>query len=538
MSQPEQTRPRVLITDKLAREGVALLNTFAQVDERIGIAPADLKAIIGEYDALVVRSETKVTADVFATADRLKVVARAGVGVDNIDVDAATAKGVIVVNSPTGNVAAAAEHTVALLLALARHVPAATASLKVNKWERSKFVGVEVRNKTLGVIGLGKVGLGVARSMMGMGMRVVATDPYASPDLAAQLGIELTSLEAVLQRADFLTIHTPLVASTRGLIGAAELSQLPAGARVLNVARGGLIDEAELLAALESGHIAGAALDVFTAEPPTAEITLKLIAHPRVVATPHLGASTEEAQVLVAMDVCEQVIDILKGGMPRAAVNAPLILPEELAKLRPYVALVEKLGKLYTQRYHKQHQRFELVYEGAIADLDTKPLRAALIKGLMESVSESRVNLVNANFIARQRGIEIVEIKSNSPVQYTNLVTLRAVGSDEEQVLAGTVTWNEERIVRIDGYTTNFVPQGHILLCKNYDRPGMIGHIGSILGNASININNMSVGPLRQGSGPHGEALMILTIDSPPTSEALAAVGATEGILDVIAVKL
>ena len=373
MTELAQERPRVLITDKLAREGIALLTQTTAVDERVGIAPADLRAIIGDYDALVVRSETRVTADILAAATRMRVVARAGVGVDNIDVDAATTHGIIVVNSPTGNVAAAAEHTVALLLALARHVPAATASLKSGKWERSRFVGVEVRNKTLGIVGLGKVGLGVARSALGMGMRVIATDPYASPDLAAQLGIELTTLDTVLSRAEFLTIHAPLIASTRGLIGASELAQLPRGARVLNVARGGLIDEAALLEALESGQIAGAALDVFVNEPPKEEVTLRLIAHPHVVATPHLGASTEEAQVTVAVDVCEQVNDILAGGMPRAAVNAPIILPETLKELTPYVSLVEKLGRLYTQMYPGPLSHFDLTYGGGLAEMDTRP---------------------------------------------------------------------------------------------------------------------------------------------------------------------
>jgi D-3-phosphoglycerate dehydrogenase / 2-oxoglutarate reductase len=534
-----QERPRVLITDKVAPEGIDLLRPVAEVDERIGISPDDLRAIIGDYDALVVRSETRVTSDILAAGEKLKVVARAGVGVDNIDVEAATTRGVIVVNSPTGNVAAAAEHTVALLLALARHVPAATASLKSGKWERSRFVGVEVRNKTLGIVGIGKVGLGVARSALGMGMRVIATDPYASPDIAAQLGIELTSLEAVLPRADFLTTHAPLTPATRGLIGERELAQLPKGARVLNVARGGLIDEAALLAALESGHIAGAALDVFTAEPPKEEVTLQLIAHPHVVATPHLGASTEEAQVTVALDVCEQVADILAGGLPRAAVNAPIILPETLKELRPYVTLVEKLGRLYTQMYPGPLQRFDLTLAGGLAEMDIRPLRAALIKGLLESVSEARVNLVNAGLLARQRGLEIVEHHSPNAAQYANLITLQSTHETESHALAGAVTWGEERIVRVDSYRTDFAPVGDILLCRNSDRPGVIGRVGTILGNANVNINHMDVGPL-DASGPNasGEALMILNIETAAPAEALAAIRAVDGIRDAIAVKL
>lgn len=538
MTINEQVRPRVLVTDKLAREGIALLLAHATVDERVGIAPDELRGIIGEYDALVVRSETRVTADILAAADRLRVVARAGVGVDNIDVDAATARGIIVVNSPTGNVAAAAEHTIALLLSLARHVPDASASLKAGKWERSRFVGVEVRNKTLGIVGLGKVGIGVARSGLGMGMRVIATDPYASPDIAAQLGIELTTLETVLQRSDFLTIHAPLIASTRGLIGAEELAQLPKGARVLNVARGGLIDEAALLAALESGHIAGAAIDVFTSEPPKEDVTRQLIAHPHVVATPHLGASTEEAQVTVATDVCEQVNEILAGGMPRAAVNAPMIVPETLAALRPYVGLVEKLGRFYTQMYPGPLQHFELTYGGGLAEMDTRPLRAALIKGLLESVSEARVNLVNAALIARQRGLEVSEHQTPSAEQYANLITLRSVSDGVPHEIAGAVTWGEGRIVRVGRYRTDFAPTGDIVLCKNIDQPGMIGRVGMVLGDAGVNINHMDVGPVSELSGERGEALMILNVASAASSEALAAVRAIAGITDVKSVQL
>ncbi len=533
-------RPRVLVTDKLAREGIAILQTAAEVEERVGIAPAELRAIIGGYDALVVRSETRVTAEILAAADRMRVVARAGVGVDNIDVDAATAKGIIVVNSPTGNIGAAAEHTVALMLALARHVPEATASLKAGKWERSRFVGVEMRNKTLGIIGLGKVGLGVARRALGLEMRVVATDPYASPDVAARLGIELTTLEAVLGRADFLTIHTPLVASTKGLIGAEELALLPKGARVLNVARGGLIDEAALLAALESGHLAGAALDVFPTEPPTPDsATTKLIAHPAVIATPHLGASTEEAQVTVATDVCEQVIDILGGGMPRAAVNAPMILPEQLAALRPYVSLVEKLGKLYTQLHPGPLARFDLSFVGDIADMDVRPLRAALIKGLLESVSEARVNLVNADLLAKQWGLEVAEHRSSTlPATYINMIALHATNGPADNVLAGSVSWGDERIVRVDQYTTDFAPRGDILFCRNYDRPGMIGRVGTVLGNTDVNIAHMDVGPLVQGNGTRGEALMVLRLDAPVPPDALDAIRATDGIIDAKTVRL
>ncbi len=531
--------PRVLVTDKIAREGLDLFAGKAQVDLRLGLPPAEIITIISGYDALIVRSETRVTADILAAGTRLRVIARAGVGVDNIDVDAATEHGVIVVNSPTGNVVAAAEHTMALLLAMARHVPAATASLKAGKWERSRFVGAELRNKTLGVIGLGKVGLGVARRAQGLEMRVVATDPFAVPSIAAQFGIELTTLEEVLSRAKFLTIHAPLVASTKGLIGADELALLPTGARVLNVARGGLVDERALLAALESGHIAGAAIDVFESEPPVADgPSAALIAHPRVVATPHLGASTEEAQLTVAIDVCAQVIDILGGAAPRAAVNAPMILPETLAKLQPYVRLVELLGRAYTQLHREPLGHFELTYAGAIAELDTRPLRAALIKGLIESVSEERVNLVNAAVVARQRGLEIDEHHSPSAVDpYSSLITLHAT-TGAQGVLAGTVTWGEPRVVQVDRYSTDFVPTGHILFCRNTDRPGMIGYVGTILGDSGININRMDVGPLNLGAGPAGEALMVLSVDKAVPDAAIERIRASESIAGVTTLHL
>jgi D-3-phosphoglycerate dehydrogenase / 2-oxoglutarate reductase len=529
-------QPRVLVADPIAAEGVDYLRRFAAVDERHGLGAEGLARIIAQYDAVVVRSETRVTAEALRAAERLRVVARAGVGVDNIDVDAATRRGVVVVNSPTGNIAAAAEHTIALLLALARHIPAANAALRAGRWERSKFVGVEVRGKTLGIVGLGKVGAEVARRAGegGLGMRVLAADPYASPEHARQLNAELVTLEELLPRADFITVHTSLTASTRGLIGAAELARLKLGARVINCARGGVVDEAALLAALESGQVAGAALDVFTKEPPTGDPILdQLIAHPSVVTTPHLGASTEEAQVSVALDVAEQVEEVLQGGVARAAVNAPLILPETLRALEPWLALVEKLGRLYTQVHPGPLHRANLHISGEIAEYDTRPLKAALIKGLLESVSEAHVNLVNAPVLAREWGLEVAESRSTTAEQtvpYANLVTLRVSADGDQEptgVLAATRAWGEERIVRVDRYATDFTPRGYILICHNVDRPGMIGLVGTILGDAGVNIAHMDVGPVASAIAgrerrPGGEALMVLSLDNPVPAEALA----------------
>lgn len=547
--QGEQAaRPRILVADPIAAEGVAYLRRFAEVDERHGLGADGLAALLAPYDALVVRSETKVTARALKAGERLRVVARAGVGVDNIDVDAATRRGVVVVNSPTGNIAAAAEHTIALLTALARHIPAANAALRAGRWERAHFVGVELRGKTLGIIGLGKVGAEVARRAGdgGLGMRLVAADPYASPEHARKLNAELLSLDELLPQADFITLHTSLTAGTRGLLGAAELARLKPGARLINCARGGVVDEAALLAALEQGHLAGAALDVFSHEPPLDDDTLRrLIAHPAVVATPHLGASTEEAQVSVALDVAEQVEAVLSGGVARAAVNAPLILPEAMRALEPWLALVEKLGRLYTQLHPGPLHRAELNISGELAEHDTRPLKAALIKGLLESVSEAHVNLINAPVIAREWGLEVSESRNTAVEQYANLVTVRvsADGADAPTgVLAATFAWGEERVVRLDRYATDFAPRGHMLICRNVDRPGMIGRVGTLLGDAGVNIAHMDVGPVAAAAGrerqPGGEALMILSLDNPVPAEALERIRGLSDITSTVLITL
>ncbi|HEU5367292.1 MAG TPA: NAD(P)-dependent oxidoreductase, partial [Ktedonobacterales bacterium] len=387
----------------------------------------------------------------------------------------------------------------------------------------------------------GKVGAEVARRAKGLEMRVIATDPFASPDLARSLGVELLSLDEVLAQADFITIHSSLTASTRGLIGERELALVKPHARIVNCARGGIIDEAALLAALKEDRLAGAALDVFSSEPPGNDPLLtELLAHPRVVVTPHLGASTEEAQVMVALDVAEQVVSVLKGGPARGAVNAPLILPETLQAIQPYMQLVEKMGRLYTQLHPGSLHQVELACSGQIASLDLRPLKVALIKGLLESISDAHVNMVNAPSIAKQWGLEVVERTSTAPEHYANLVTLR-VRDGTEHSLAGTITWNEERIVRVDGYVTDFVPCGYILICRNLDRPGMIGRVGTILGNAGVNIRDMNVGP--QGADravhrPRGQALMVLSLDDAVPDWALDQVRATEDISDLTMVKL
>jgi len=529
---------KILIADRIAQEGIDLLHTqlpLAQIDLRPGLKPEQLKAVIGDYTALIVRSETQVTADVLAAATHLKIVGRAGVGVDNINTEVATRHGIIVVNSPTGNIIAAAEHTIALLMALARHIPAANASTKDGKWEKSRFVGVEVRNKVLAVIGLGKVGMAVARRAQGLEMQIIAYDPFASPEQARKVGITMLGLDELLQQADFVTLHTSLTGGTRGLIGARELHLMKSGARLLNCARGGLIDEKALLDTLNKDHLAGVALDVFSQEPIRDDPTLKqILAHKRVIATPHLGASTEEAQVGVAIDVAEQIVSVMRGGFPRAAVNAPLILSETMKVLQPYMALLEKMGKLYTQLQPGPINKIEISYHGEIASYDLRPLQAALIKGLLESISEVHVNLINAQVLAKEWGLEITEQKSTTPAEFANQVTLRVLhtngyissfagkdGSGDEylEALSGTVMHGEPRIVRVGRYWTEFVPAGYILFCRNLDQPGMVGRAGTILGKAGVNIHHMDVGPStrkhypREPHRPPDTALMVISVD-------------------------
>jgi D-3-phosphoglycerate dehydrogenase len=558
-SFPRGERPHILVADPIADEGVNYLRGFAQVDERRGQSADALLEIIPRYDALVVRSETKVTAPLIAAGERLRIIARAGVGVDNIDVEAATRRGIVVVNSPLGNINAAAEHTVALLLALARHIAPAYDSLRAGRWERAQFVGAEVRGKTLGIVGLGKVGAEVARRAGdgGLGMRLIAADPYASPETARKLNVELMTLEELLPQADFLTIHTALTTGTRGLLGAEELAQLKPATRIINCARGGIVDEAALLEALNAGKLAGAALDVLTKEPPGDDATLRaLIEHPRVVVTPHLGASTEEAQVSVALDVAEQIGEVLRGGAARAAVNAPMILPETLRQLQPWMALVERLGRLYTQLHPGPLRRAELSISGEIAQYDTRPLTAALTKGLLESVSDAHVNLVNAPTLAREWGLELAESRSTSVEQYANLVSLRVFADGAEEAgeigtpasepyqLSATIAWGGERVVRVDQYATDFEPSGHILFCHNLDRPGMVGKVGTILGEAGVNIGRMDVGPVaspgaaKRPATNGGEALMILSLDDPVPVDALERIRLADGIAGVESVTL
>ena len=524
---------RVLVCDPLDERGLRLLEEFVSVDVRTDLSEAELVEIIPGYDAMIVRSGTRVTAAVIEAGERLQAIGRAGVGVDNSDVEAATRRGIIVVNTPTANTIAAAEHTIAMMLALARQIPAAEASLREGRWDRKRFIGVEVRNKTLGVIGLGRIGTEVAKRAQGLGMDVIAYDPYVSAEHASRFGIRFTTeLEELLRRSDFVTLHTPLTEATRGLIGERELALMKPTARLINCARGGLIDEEALLRALDEGRLAGAALDVFTQEPPPPDHPL--LKHPKVVLTPHLGGSTQEAQASVAEEIAQQILTVLEGRLPPHAVNAPLVPPETLEALIPYFDLAERLSRFYRQLFPGLIREVRIVYGGELAEMDTTPLKAAVVKGLLEDVIEQRVNVVNAHLIARERGLVLVEEKRPDAEPFANLLTLEITADGTTHSVAGTVIRNEPHIVRVDEYWIDFVPQGYLLVCYNEDRPGMIGRVGTILGQADVNIAFMQVGRVV----PRGRAMMVLGLDDPIPEPTLREIVEVPGLYDVTFVRM
>ena len=526
-------RPSVLVADPIAEEGVALLRRDADVEVRTGLAPDELREALRGRDALVVRSGVRVTAETLAEADRLQVIARAGTGVDNVDLDAATARGVVVVNAPRGNTIAAAEHAFALLLSLARHIPRADRSLRAGEWRRRAFMGAELRGRTLGLVGFGPIGSEMARRALAFEMRAVAHDPFVPAERVRALGAEPVDLDRLYAESDFISVHTPLTAGTRGMIGRDQIAAMKDGVRLVNAARGGIIDEDALLEGVRSGKVAGAALDVFTAEPPG---DLPLLAEERIIVTPHLAGSTAEAQERIAVDVAEQVLDVLAGRPPRYPVNAPLVPPETLEIVGPYLAVAELLGTVATQLLRGQMTSIELAFFGEIAEHDVTPLKAFAIRGLLGPISDQNVNLVNATSIAEARGWSIDERLRASHEEFHNLIELRVGSSEARVTVSGTAHHARPAIVRVNGYDIDLAPEpgGVLLVCENEDRPGMIGKLGTLLGEIDVNVSAMRVGR----RDPREHALMALALDEEPDAAALARIAAVEGIADVRLVRL
>ncbi|MFA5893966.1 MAG: phosphoglycerate dehydrogenase [Candidatus Margulisiibacteriota bacterium] len=524
---------KVLAMDKTAEEGLKLIREAGfEVDSKVGLSEDELIKIIPDYDALIVRSETKVTPKIIIAGKNLKIIARAGVGVDNVDLPTATKNGVIVVNSPEGNTVAAAEHTWAMLLSMARSIPQAHGKLKTGVWDKKSFKGVEVLNKTLGVVGLGKIGRRVASYALGMGMRVIASDPFVTADYAKSLGVELKSVDEVIKQADFITFHIPKTKETAGMINAETIAKMKKGVRLVNVARGGIIDEKALYDALKSKQVAAAALDVFEKEPTESSPLFEL---DNIVVTPHLGASTVEAQVNVAVDVAEQIIEVLRGGAARSAVNIPSMKPELIAPVRPYLGIAEKLGALAAQIVKGAITRVEVEYAGEIAERDTSPLTTIVLKGLLTPILDVKVNFVNAPLVAKERGIEIVESKTLESKDFASLITLKIKTEQEARTVGGTIFAGVgDRLVMIDGFRVDAVPDGYLLVLQNIDRPGMIGKVGTFLGENNINIAAMDVGRQKVGE----KAVMVLNIDNQLSDAVLAKLTKLDGIFGATLVKI
>ena len=496
---------RILIADPLAQEGVELLSARHDVAVSTGLSEDELLAAVADVQGLVVRSQTRVTARVIEAAPHLEVIGRAGVGVDNIDIDAATQHGIIVVNAPLANTISGAEHALALMLALARNIPKADASLRAGRWDRSRFMGVELARRTLGIVGLGRIGSEVAQRARAFEMRVIAYDPYISSERASALGVELMDLDALLAQSDFVTLHTTLHDATRGMIGAEQLAKLKPGARIINTARGELIEEQALYDAVESGHLAGAAIDVFSEEPAVGNV---LTTSERIIVTPHLAASTVEAQGRAAIAVAEQVLDVLDGLPARFAVNAPLVDPETMGVIGPYIDAAELAGCVATQLTPGTMERVHIEYRGEIANFELSPLRAAVIVGMFERVSEEKVTIVNAEQFVEQHGIRVDEERGPAQEPYANLVVVHVFGTEGETKVAAIHTPQGARVVSIGEYEgVEISPSAapHVLALENLDRPGMIGKLGTLLGGWDVNINYMSV-----AAGSEDRALMVL----------------------------
>src|SRR3954470_8255977 len=525
---PELCMPKVLIADQLSPRAVEIFrDRGVEADVATGLDPAELHRRIAGYDGLAVRSATKVGAELLAAADALKIVGRAGIGVDNIDVPAATERGIVVMNTPYGNAITAAEHTIAMMFALARQIPAADRSTQTGKWEKSRFMGVELTGKTLGIIGCGNIGAIVAGRAQGLKMRVVAYDPFLSPERAVELGVERVSLDELFARADFITLHTPLTEATRNIIDEAAIAKMKRGVRIINCARGGLVVEEDLAAALDSGQVAGAAIDVFVEEPATQN---PLFGRDTLVATPHLGAATTEAQENVALQIAEQMADFLLTGAVSNAVNMPSLTAEEAARLRPYMVLAEQLGSFAGQLTETGIRAVEIEYEGAVADLNVKPLTATALTGLL-APQLATVNVVNAPLICRQRDIRVSETRHADAGDYLNLIRVTVTTERRQRSVAGTVfAGNKPRLVDIEGIPLEAELGRHVLFVRNYDKPGFIGGLGRALGESDVNIATFHLGR----TAPGQDAIALIQVDQPLTPSLIDIV---RGLPNVIQAK-
>lgn len=515
---------KILVSDKVSDQGVEILRQAHEVDVKHNLTPDELIATIPQYDALVVRSETKATRAVIEAAANLKVIGRAGVGVDNIDIQAATEKGIMVINAPDGNTVAATEHTMAMMLALARNVPQAYRSMKEGKWERGKFMGVEMRGKTLGVIGLGRIGTGVAKRALAFEMKVLAYDPYISEEKAEDLGIELAELDQIYAQADFMTLHLPLTPETKHLLNDGVFAKMKKGVRIVQCARGGVIDEAALVRAIEAGIVAGAAVDVFEKEPVLPENPLLKLDN--VIVTPHLGASTKEAQLGVAVDVAAGVLAALNEEPVTTAVNMPPVPLRVMQLIKPYFQLVEKMGTLAVYLAEGRIQSIEVEYKGEISEVDSKMLTIATLKGVLNPILQEAVNYINAPTVAKSRGIKVREMKSQETEHFANLISVRIRTDKGDHRVAGTLFGEEARIVMIDGYRVDVTPRGLLLIVPHNDHPGIIGAVGSLLGEKKINIMSMQVVRTEEA----GKSIMFLEVESDICNDSLLKIKALNGI--------
>jgi D-3-phosphoglycerate dehydrogenase len=523
--------PKVLISDKMDPKAAQIFRERGvEVDEITGKTPEELKAIIGQYDGLAIRSSTKATKEIIDAATNLKVIGRAGIGVDNVDIPYASSKGVVVMNTPFGNSITTAEHAIALMFALARDLPEADKSTQAGKWEKNRFMGVEVTGKTLGLIGAGNIGSIVADRAQGLKMKVVAFDPFLSPERAVEIGVEKVELDQLLARADFITLHTPLTDQTRNILSRENLLKTRKGVRIINCARGGLVDEAALKELLDSGHVAGAALDVFVTEPAKEH---PLFGTPNFVATPHLGASTSEAQVNVAIQVAEQMADYLVNGGVTNALNMPSLTAEEAPRVRPYMELAEKLGSLVGQLAHGSIGRVSIHSEGAATEVNQKPIVSAVLAGFLRVHSDT-VNMVNAPFLAKERGIEVREVKTEKEGDYHTLVRVSVKTEAGERSVAGTLFGNgQPRLVELFGIKVEADLAGPMLYVVNEDAPGFIGRLGTTLGEAGVNIGTFHLG--RRAAG--GEAVLLLSVDEAVTPDLIAKVRALPGVKTAMSLK-